>query len=76
MSTFPGICHNILFSISGPYILRIIFLSNIPSAFSSVSVRVHVSAPYVATGLINVLYTCSSAALDIILLLNVLRFAK
>jgi hypothetical protein len=52
----------------------LIFLSNILSAFSFVSVKVHVSAPYVATGLINVLYTCSLAALDFILLLSVLRF--
>jgi hypothetical protein len=35
---------------------------------------IHVSAPYVATGLINVLYTCSLAALDINLLLSILRF--
>jgi hypothetical protein len=63
----------LLFSITGPYILRIIFLSNILNAFSSVTVKVYVSAPYVATGLVNVLYTCSLAALDIILLLSVLR---
>jgi ABC-type sulfate transport system permease subunit len=60
------------FPITGPYILRIIFLSNILSAFSSVTVSVHVSAPCVATCHINVL----SSALDIILLLNILRFAK
>jgi hypothetical protein len=45
---------HILFSITGPYILRIIFLSNILYMFSSVAVEVHVSAPYVTTGLINV----------------------
>jgi hypothetical protein len=49
-----------LFSITGPYILRIIFLSNILNMFSSVVVRVHVSAPYVTIGLINVLYTCKN----------------
>jgi hypothetical protein len=34
-----------LFSITGPYILHIIFLSNILSAFSSVTVSVHVYTP-------------------------------
>jgi hypothetical protein len=58
--------HCILSSITGPYILRIIFLSNFLSAFSSVTVKVHVSVPYVATCLSNVLYTCSLAALDIL----------
>jgi hypothetical protein len=67
---------HILFSITGPYILRIIFLSNILSAFSSVTVKVLVSAPYVVTGLINALYSCSLAVLDIVLLVSVLRFAK
>jgi hypothetical protein len=56
--------------------LRIIFLSYFLSAFSSVNVKVHVSVPYVATCLSNVLYTCSLATLDIISLLSVLRFAK
>jgi hypothetical protein len=38
---------HILFSITGPHI----FLWNILSAFSSVTVKVHVSAPCVAKGL-------------------------
>jgi hypothetical protein len=57
-----------LFSVTGPYILRIIFLSNILNMFSSIIVKVQVSAPYVTTGLISVLYTCNLAALDTILL--------
>jgi hypothetical protein len=67
---------HILFSITAPYILRIIFLSTILNMFSSVTVKVHVSAPYVTTCLINVLYTCSLAALDIILFSSILKFAK
>jgi hypothetical protein len=39
----------------GPYILLIIFLSNIRIANSSVALKVHVSAPYAITGRIRVL---------------------
>jgi hypothetical protein len=65
---------HILFSITASYIMRIILLSNILNMFSSVTVKVNVSAPYVTTGPINVLYTCSLAALDIILLVSILKF--
>jgi hypothetical protein len=40
-SLFYLILHT-LFSITDPYILRIFFLSNIPSAFSSVTISIHV----------------------------------
>jgi hypothetical protein len=62
--------------ITGLYILRIIFLPNILNMFSSVTVKIHVSAPYVTTCLINVFYTRNLAALGIILILRILRFAK
>jgi hypothetical protein len=57
-----------LFSIADPYILHIIFLSNILSTISSATVSVHVSAPYIATGLINVLCTCILRVLDIMMI--------
>jgi hypothetical protein len=44
------------FSYWGPHILLNIFLSKISRAFSSFFVIVHVSAPYVTTGLISVLF--------------------
>jgi hypothetical protein len=56
---------HILFSIADPYILLIIFPSDILSMFSSVTVMVHVCDPFVTTGLIYVLYTCI-ASLEII----------
>jgi hypothetical protein len=67
---------HIVFSITGPYILRIILLSDILNMFSSVTVKVHVSVPYVGTGPINVLYSSSLAALYVILLLSILIFMK
>jgi len=48
----------------GPYILLNIFLSKISRACSSFFVIVHVSAPYVTTGLISVLYSRILVALD------------
>jgi len=48
----------------GPYILLNIFLSKISRACSSFFVVVHVSAPYVTTGLISVLYSRILVALD------------
>jgi len=45
------------FSYLGPYILLNIFLSKISRACSSFFLVVHVSAPYVTTGLISVVYS-------------------
>jgi len=47
-----------------PYILLNIFLSKISTAHSSFFVIVHVSAPYVTTGLVNVVYNLILVALD------------
>ena len=60
----------------GPYILLNIFLWKICRACSSFFVIVHVSAPYVTTGLISVLYNRILVALDNSLLLKRLIVAK
>jgi hypothetical protein len=70
LSLYFNLILHILFSITGPYILRITFLWNPLSALYSTTLSVHVFAPYVAKDFINVLYTCILVA--IILLLNVL----
>jgi len=59
-----------------PYILLNIFLSKVSTAFSSFFVIVHVSPPYVTTGLISVLYSRILVALDKSLFLKRIIAAK
>ena len=66
--------HNPL-STTGPYIFLSAFLSNLLRAFSYAAVRVHISAPYVTTDLITIMYICNLDLLDIILLLSVWKIA-
>jgi hypothetical protein len=54
----------VCFTQTGPYILRIIFLSNTRREYSSVTFTVHVLAPYVITGLTRVLYNIILILLD------------
>jgi hypothetical protein len=71
------ILYNILIEFGIPMKLVRLIKMCLNETYSKVRIGKHfVFAPHVATSLTNVLYTYILAALDIILLSSVLRFAK